>query len=77
MLKAGQVKYAFGQVTFGGNLSDGQVVILVNIEPCYSNRILMGPHSVASYNTQGGAEDLSYLDLHRLQKMLHVNCIWG
>jgi hypothetical protein len=33
MLKVGQVKDAFGQVTFGGNLSDGQVVILVNVEP--------------------------------------------
>jgi hypothetical protein len=35
MFKFGQVKDAFGQVTFGGNLSDGQVVILVNVEPCW------------------------------------------
>jgi hypothetical protein len=35
MLKVGQVKDAFGQVTFGGNMSDArQVVILVNVEPC-------------------------------------------
>ena len=33
LFRVGQVKYTFGQVTFGGSLSDGQVEIEVNVEP--------------------------------------------